>query len=136
MVSSDVPGLFVCNLSLTRPLAAGETAVLEFRTHFAYATAPAPEFRCGSRGPLHNLDIEVRFDPTSAPASVAWGAWDLLDDHEPTVREPVALAPDCSVHRFVDVLENRLVGFLWEWPGARTPADAFGSNTSKARSRA
>src|SRR6185437_11108690 len=42
--------LWAVDILLTRPLQRGETALMQYRTHFRYRTFPPPEFRRGVLG--------------------------------------------------------------------------------------
>jgi hypothetical protein len=106
--------LFVVDMVLAKPLAAGETATLEYSTSFHYAMAPAPEFRRIVQYFVENLDIRVAFHPDKLPRNVAWAVWDGMDG--PIVqREPVDLDSQFAVHRYLRLAEKTAVGFHWDW---------------------
>ena len=106
--------LFVVDMLLAKPLAAGDTATLEYWVSFRYAAPPPPEFRRVVQYFVENLDIRVEFHPDKLPRSVEWAVWDGLDG--PIVeREPVALDSQFAVHRYLRLAEKTAVGFHWDW---------------------
>ncbi len=106
--------LFVVDMLLARPLAAGETATLEYSTSFHYAMPPAPEFRRIVQYYAENLDIRVEFHPDKLPGRLVWAVWDGMDG--PIVeREPVDLDSQFAAHRYLRLAEKTTVGFHWDW---------------------
>jgi hypothetical protein len=106
--------LFVVDMLLARPLAAGETATLEYSTSFHYAVPPAPEFRRIVQYYAENLDIRVEFHPDKLPDRLVWAVWDGMDG--PIVeREPVDLDSQFAAHRYLRLAEKTAVGFHWDW---------------------
>jgi hypothetical protein len=106
--------LFVVDMLLARPLAASETATLEYSTSFQYAVLPPPEFRRIVQYFVENLDIRVEFHPDKLPGHVEWAVWDGMDG--PIVeREPVDLDSQFAVHRYLRLAEKTAVGFHWDW---------------------
>jgi len=106
--------LFVVDMLLAKPLAAGETATLEYSTSFHYTQAPPPEFRRVVQYFVENLDIRVEFHPGKLPAKVEWAVWDGMDG--PIVeRESVTLDSQFAVHRYLRLAEKTTVGFHWDW---------------------
>jgi hypothetical protein len=109
-----VAKLFVVDMLLAKPLAAGETATLEYSAGFHYAMPPAPEFRRIVPYFVENLDIRVEFHPDKLPGNVVWAVWDGMDG--PIVdREPVVLDSQFAVHRYLRLAEKTAVGFHWDW---------------------
>jgi hypothetical protein len=109
-----VAEVFVVDMLLAKPLAAGETATLEYSTSFHYAAPPAPEFRRIVQYFVENLDIRVEFHPDKLPGNVVWAVWDGMDG--PIVeREPVDLDSQFAVHRYLRLAEKTAVGFHWDW---------------------
>jgi hypothetical protein len=109
-----VAELFVVDMLLAKPLAAGETATLEYSAGFHYARPPAPEFRRIVQNFVENLDIRVEFHPSRLPGNVVWAVWDGMDG--PIVeREPVVLDSQFAVHRYLRLAEKTAVGFHWDW---------------------
>ena len=114
-------GVFATDLLLARTLGYGDTATLEYVTTFSYQqVAPAQltgefaEYRRAVRRRMENVDIRVEFDPNRLPAAVWWASWDGIDggvDQE----ERVELDAQHSAHRFLQSLENAVVGFHWAW---------------------
>jgi hypothetical protein len=106
--------VFVVDMVLARPLAAGETATLEYSSSFHYQTPPPPEFRRVVQSFAENLDIRVEFHPARLPGSVVWAVWDGIDG--PIIeRENVTLDSQFAVHRYLRLAEKTAVGFHWEW---------------------
>jgi hypothetical protein len=106
--------LFVVDMLLAKPLAAGETATLEYSASFHYPAPPPPEFRRIVQFFVENLDIRVEFHPDKLPRNVEWAVWDGMDG--PIVeRERVALDSQFAVHRYLRLAEKTAVGFHWDW---------------------
>ena len=106
--------LFVVDMQLAKPLAAGETATLEYSTSFHYPQPPPREFRRVVQYFVENLDIRVEFHPDKLPSEVVWAVWDGMDG--PIVaREHVALDSQFAVHRYLRLAEKTAVGFHWDW---------------------
>jgi hypothetical protein len=113
-VYQPVAELFVVDMLLARPLAAGETATLEYSASFHYPAPPPREFRRVVQNFVENLDIRVEFHPGKLPGTVEWAVWDGLDG--PIVeRERVALDSQFAVHRYLRLAEKTAVGFHWDW---------------------
>jgi hypothetical protein len=113
-VYQPIEELFVVDMLLAKPLAAGETATLEYWVSFHYAQAPPPEFRRVVQFFVENLDIRVEFHPEKVPGNVEWAIWDGLDG--PIVeRERVDLDSQFAVHRYLRLAEKTAVGFHWDW---------------------
>lgn len=106
-------GLYAVDIVLTRPLSPGETASMEYETTFWYRTPPPPEFRRASSGRIDNIDLRVQFRHLRLPVQVWWSEWPALDA-APALNEPLRLNADKSVHRYLDSVENTVVGFRWE----------------------
>jgi hypothetical protein len=106
--------LFVVDMLLAEPLAAGETATLEYSTSFHYAASPPPEFRRVVQSSVENLDIRIEFHPAKLPARVEWAVWDGIDG--PIAEsERVTLDSQFAVHRYLRLAEQTAVGFHWDW---------------------
>jgi hypothetical protein len=113
-VYQPIAELFVVDMLLAEPLAAGETATLEYSTSFHYAEPPPPEFRRVVQFFVENLDIRVEFHPEKLPGSIVWAVWDGLEG--PIVeRERVTLDSQFAVHRYLRLAEKTAVGFHWDW---------------------
>ncbi len=106
--------LFVVDMLLAEPLAAGETATLEYSTSFHYPLPPPREFRRVVQYFVENLDIRVEFHPDKLPSEVVWAVWDGMDGPIVT-REQVALDSQFAVHRYLRLAEKTAVGFHWDW---------------------
>lgn len=113
-VFQPIADLFVVDMLLAKPLAAGETTTLEYSTSFHYAMPPAPEFRRVVQFFAENLDIRVEFHPDKLPSNVVWAVWDGLEGPI-VVREPVVLDSQFAVHRYLRLAEKTAVGFHWDW---------------------
>jgi hypothetical protein len=106
--------LFVVDMLLAEPLAAGETATLEYSASFHYPVPPPPEFRRVVQSFVENLDIRVEFHPGKLPGHVVWAVWDGMDG--PIIeRESVNLDSQFAVHRYLRLAEKTTVGFHWDW---------------------
>jgi hypothetical protein len=106
--------LFVVDMLLAKPLAAGETATLEYSASFHYTSAPPPEFRRVVQSFVENLDIRVEFHPGKLPRDVVWAVWDGMDG--PIAEsERVTLDSQFAVHRYLRLAEQTTVGFHWDW---------------------
>jgi len=113
-VYEPIEELFVVDMLLAEPLAAGETATLEYWVGFHYSQPPPPEFRRVVQFFVENLDIRVEFHPEKLPGKVEWAVWDGLDG--PIVeREQVTPDSQFAVHRFLRLAEKTAVGFHWDW---------------------
>jgi hypothetical protein len=106
--------LFAVDIVLARPLRAGETASLEYRTVFDYREPPTTEFRRAVLRRLESLKIRVEFHPNRLPSELYWAEWEGVDG--PISRqEEVALDDQHSVHRYLTAVERAVVGFHWQW---------------------
>ena len=113
-VYQPVAELFVVDMLLAEPLAAGETATLEYSASFHYTEPPPPEFRRIVQNYVENLDIRVEFHPGRLPRDVVWAIWDGMDG--PIVeREHATLDSQFAVHRYLRLAERTAVGFHWDW---------------------
>ena len=107
--------LFGVDILLPRPLAAGETALMQYRTLFFYKSPPPPEFRRGVLRSTRDLTMWVKFDPARVPARVYRARWDQVDQARVVERELVELDDELSVHQRFGTVERAIVGFCWEW---------------------
>lgn len=113
-VYQPIAELFAVDMLLARPLAAGETATLEYWVSFHYGQRPPPEFRRVVQSFVENLDIRVEFHPDKLPANVEWAVWDGLEG--PIVdRQQVTLDSQFATHRYLRLAEKTAVGFHWDW---------------------
>ena len=113
-VYQPIAELFVVDMLLAKPLAAGETATLEYWVGFHYAAPPPPEFRRVVQFFVENLDIRIEFHPDQLPRKVEWAVWDGLDGAI-VEREPVALDSQFAAHRYLRLAEKTAVAFHWDW---------------------
>jgi hypothetical protein len=114
----DRPGPGGLVLQLLTPLAAGETAVLE------YDVVPAGDpvvtqarTLLFAPSPAGTVVVQIRFDPARLPREVWW--WEDTghdqDGDGPPAPTPMALGPDCSAHRVLTGGRTGTVGFSWSW---------------------
>jgi hypothetical protein len=107
--------LYAVDILLTHPLNRGETALLQYRSHFFYRSAPPPEFRRGVLGSTQDLTMWVTFHRDRLPRRVWLARWDALDHAHVIHRELVELDNERSVNSRFDAVERAIVGFYWEW---------------------
>jgi hypothetical protein len=107
--------LYAVDILLTRPLARGESSLMQYHTTFFYRSDPPAEFRRGLARATRDVSIWVTFHPQRLPKRVWSASWDGLDQARILDREPVELDEQRSVHRRFDVVERAIVGFYWEW---------------------
>jgi hypothetical protein len=118
----DADGLVAVDLLLPRPLAAGETALLEYETSFDWRSVPPPQMRRAMRQRVERLDMRVEFSPQRLPARLEWAVWDGFGPGAGIrAAEVVELDDEHAAHRFVDAAEGVTVGFTWTWPSGREP---------------
>jgi len=113
-IYQPIAEVFVVDMLLAKPLAAGETATLEYWVNFHYAVPPPPEFRRVVQFFVENLDMRVEFHPDKLPSNVEWAVWDGLEGAI-VERESVALDTQYAVHRYLRLAEKTAVGFHWDW---------------------
>jgi hypothetical protein len=106
---------FGVDIVLNKPLAAGETALMHYRTTFLYRTPPPPEFRRGVRGTVRDVTLWLRFNPDRLPARVWLGRWDRLDQANLVESQPMELDGEHSVQARFDTVSDAIVGFGWAW---------------------
>jgi hypothetical protein len=107
--------IYGVDILLHRPLGAGETTLMQYRTIFYYKSAPPPEFRRGVLRSTRDLTIWVKFDPQRVPARVYRARWDRIDQARVVEREAVEPDEELSVHHRFGAVEKAIVGFYWEW---------------------
>jgi hypothetical protein len=113
--STPENGIYAVDITLHRPLEAGETASFEYCTLLNYATPPPREFRRACRRPVANVELHVQFDPCLLPNAIWWARWTDLNDSQPSTEEPVQLEPDGSVHKYIESFEG-IAGYRWDFP--------------------
>jgi hypothetical protein len=106
---------FGVDIVLDHPLAEGETALMHYRTTFAYRNPPATEFRRGVIGTMYEVTLWVRFHPERLPARVWQGRWDRLDHANVVEEHLVELDDEFSVQARFDAVTDAIVGFHWSW---------------------
>jgi hypothetical protein len=107
--------IYGVDMMLHRPLAAGETALMQYRSTFLYKSQPEPELRRAMLRSAVDLTMWVKFHPQRVPARVFRAQWDRLDLAR--VIERVAVEPDgeFSVHHRFGPVQKAVVGFYWDW---------------------
>jgi hypothetical protein len=106
---------FAVDIVLDRPLARDETALMHYRTTFAYRTAPPTEFRRGVIGTMSDVTLWVRFHPERLPTRVWLGRWDRLDHATVVEEQLVELDGEFSVQARYDAVTDSIVGFHWSF---------------------
>jgi hypothetical protein len=112
------PRLAAAEILLDRRLSRGESHELTLAVR--YHPAPgAPLVRWTVNRPYESLDLSVRFDPASAPATVLACRWRHRDGVEVARRE--VSVPGCSTYQLV-VSDPAPGGYGWRWAPARPAA--------------
>jgi len=106
---------FGVDIVLDRALGRGDTALMHYRTTFAYRTAPEPEFRRGVIGTMRDVTLWVRFHPDRLPARIWRGRWDRLDHANVVEEELIEMDDEFSVQARFDSVTDAIVGFHWAW---------------------
>jgi len=124
-VHGGVPGqpyqrqgsIWAVDLALPRTLKRGEATSLMYDTIFHYSGHVEPVFRRVAHQRLEDVMIRVEFHPERPPAHVWWAEW--ADYREPNNRiihkELVSLDSEHAVCHRLDVLDQAVVGFWWEF---------------------
>jgi hypothetical protein len=111
--------LYGVDIVLDRPLPAGATMPLHYRTIFLYTTPPVTEFRRGLRCTMREATLWLQFHPDRLPAHVFWARWDRVAGGNIVEQREVDLDGDCSVQvRYQapdEKIPDGLVGFHWEF---------------------
>lgn len=109
--------IYGADIRLPRTLNAGETTSLEYVTNFQYSGEVPPCFRRVAHGRIENVAIRVEFHPECLPRQVWWAIWqDYRPPNEDIIhREPVNLDREYAVHRHLDVIQDAVAGFVWEF---------------------
>jgi hypothetical protein len=105
-------GLFVSELVLPRPLAVGETAIVETSTRFIDLGAPDTTYFHYIDRRMAEVVIWVRFDPTALPARCVQTVQPI---DETAVETRVHLGGLDSVHVVARSFGPGHVGLTWEW---------------------
>jgi hypothetical protein len=107
-------GIHGVEIVFNSALLEGETASLEYLTTFRYERPPPPEFRRAVIRRVDNLEMRIQFHPRRPPARIWWGSWRNLED-PPFERELLKLDAELATHRYLDGVEQAIVGFVWDW---------------------
>lgn len=110
------PGFWQVRFQFSEPMAAGEVKIFEYVTKFNYQDPPPPQLRRGA-GPtgLSSLSMRVQFHEDRIPEQVTWTRWGDHRSDIATAEDLVPLDGERSAHRFVQSLQNEVVGFTWSW---------------------
>ncbi|WP_020673923.1 hypothetical protein [Amycolatopsis nigrescens] len=107
-------GLIAAELLFERPLAAGETYVLEYEFTYSSGGPRAADYHRGLRFPVRNYLLQIQFDPAAVPTR-CYRIW------QPNIRTPWADLAELSVTRWrtthlvqVDAQPGGH-GIRWEW---------------------
>ncbi len=109
--------LWAVDISFHHPLLYGDEAYVDYWTIFHYSQRPAPEFRRGAHQRVEHVDMRLEFHPGCLPRRLWWAEWaDYRSPDEAIVeRAPVALDEELSAHRYLEAMEDTVVGYYWEW---------------------
>lgn len=111
-------GVYATTIPLAKTLDVGETLTLEYWTTYHYPVEQDEsrdrEYRRAVMRRVENLDIRVEFDPDMVPSAIWWATWDGIEGRI-TQQQPVRLDSQRSVHRYLRMVQNAVVGFHWEW---------------------
>ncbi|QDO89907.1 hypothetical protein FNH13_17550 [Ornithinimicrobium ciconiae] len=110
----DPTGRFRVKIALPSPLAPGQTAALETIAAFPAGGPRLDHFRRSLRATAGGVSLEVRFDAAAVPQRVRWTELSATVPPD-LLTEPVVLAPDRAVHRFLTPAQDCSVGFEWDW---------------------
>jgi len=107
-------GLIGREIILTPPLLKSQTTALEYRTHFAAATAFTNEVRRAAFARTEHVDLAVNFPADRVPRQVWWCVW---DDHlgGAAIHQDPMTPQNGTVRHYVPFIEETSVGFAWEW---------------------
>ncbi|MBR7832582.1 hypothetical protein KDL01_04890 [Actinospica durhamensis] len=105
------------DVQLPETLSIGQAVPMEFSTIFRNDAPLEPCFRYATHQRLTDLMFRVEFHPRCLPRSVHWTEW--RDYREPddvvTHSQSAALNREHSVVQHLEVLENAVAGFAWEF---------------------
>jgi len=111
--------LTLVEVELDRTLGRGERHALELVAHYP-AGLPTQEVRRAARVKTENVDIVIQFDLGRPPRDLRWTVWSTHEGGLIVDEDPVTLAADGTVHRFLPAVHHAVVGFRWAW-GDRQP---------------
>lgn len=98
-----------------QPLDKGDRTMVRYGFEFNYKSPPAPIFSRAARHALQNLFIKVQFHPAAVPSAVSWKVWADFD-HTKVLHEKVVPPDDTlQVRHHLNLLEDAVAGFQWEW---------------------
>jgi hypothetical protein len=107
-------GVIAAELLFDRPLARGETYLIEYEFGFSAIGPPTDEYGRGFQDPHHEYLLEVQFDPTALPAR-CYRTWRPDAETPLTDAGELRLASSHTVH-FVDFRVSPCYqGIRWEW---------------------
>ena len=110
-------GIWVADITLPWGLRHGEDHSIEFWTILKYDEPPPREMRRATHERITNLDVRVQFDPARLPSAVWWAEWGHYQgpDNRITDRELCPLNKERAVYRYVETVQQAVVGFCWDW---------------------
>ena len=102
------------DINFASTLLPGETAALSYRSVYRFCSPTADHFRCTIGEDIRSVVLEVDFYPRRLPAQVIFAHWPDPDGPPIDVAE-VGLSTEGTVHRYLEDVRQRTVGFYWEW---------------------
>jgi hypothetical protein len=109
--------LWAVDIAFHHALSYGEEVYLDYWAICNYREPPPPELRRAAHLKVEHLDMRVEFHPEKLPRHLWWAEWeDYRAPHEAfVVRDEVSLDEEHSVHRYLESIEQAVVGFYWSW---------------------
>lgn len=108
-------GLLAIDITFPHPLGFGEAHYLDYWTNLHYSRPPAREFRRAAHQRVEHVDMRVEFHRDRLPSRIWWAEWSGYVDGDVVERTEVTLDEERSAHRYLDAIENTVVGFHWDW---------------------
>jgi hypothetical protein len=109
--------VWAVDVALSRTLSRGDEHSLEFMSTFHYAHPVEPCFRSVAHERLENVAFRVQFHPDKLPQTVWWTEWQDYREPDAVVihRQPVALDAEHVAYHRIDVLDQAVAGFSWQF---------------------
>jgi transcriptional regulator with XRE-family HTH domain len=119
VAQDPVAGLIVTELLFDRPLARGETVIMEYEVASAGPPYPRSDdsFCRKFRLPVRDYVVEVRFDPADPPAYCHQTAIPA-DDVEAAARRDLVIDNSGRTHAVILSFGPGTFGIEWGWPAA------------------
>jgi hypothetical protein len=110
-------GYYAIDIIFPRPLAYEEECDLDYFTRFHYSEPPPPEFRRGAHERVKHLDMRIQFHKRRLPHQLWWAEWQDYRDLRGGIiqRESVFLDGGQSASKYLDYIQQTVVGYYWEW---------------------